>query len=161
MYSMVTFCLANLWASSLPSLLLWPRTHCNLTQFCIEVYHSIVSRTSGDVVLATAAQLSEHMTGVWGNSNSWEILESLMQWTLWVWARTTSATRWGPDPRGMHFLKTGTNPYSWPYPTHEAGSWPNRLTTRAIFVKTGWQEPSASRQDWCTVFFFSYACHLP
>jgi len=30
------------------------------------------------------------------------------------------------DPRGGHFFKkrTGTNPYSWPYPTQEVGSWP-------------------------------------
>jgi len=38
-----------------------------------------------------------------------------------VWRRRT-------EPGGYFLLKTGTLPYSWPYPTHEAGPDPNRPT---------------------------------
>ena len=36
------------------------------------------------------------------------------------------------EPRDGHVLKTGTNPYSWPYPTHEAGTDPNWTMTRTF-----------------------------
>jgi len=39
----------------------------------------------------------------------------------------------------VFLLKTDTNPYSWPYPTHEAGSWPQptheRQKTRGLWPR--------------------------
>jgi len=36
---------------------------------------------------------------------------------------------------GQFFWEAGTIAYSWPYPTHEAWSWPNRFTKR-VFLET-------------------------
>ena len=79
------------------------------------------------------------------------IFASWKCYILGMWLNTTSTDpvgryyighEAGPDPGGGHLLKTGTNPYSWPYPTHDVGSWPTR---RAIFLKTG-------RQGRCSVY---------
>ena len=45
------------------------------------------------------------------------------------------------EPGGYFLLQTDTNPYSWPYPTHEAGSWPQptheRQKTRSYVCLSG------------------------
>jgi len=60
MYSAAAACFASLSASSLPTISLWPGTHSNLTQLCIEssMRAFMVSRTSCEVVLAAAKALS-------------------------------------------------------------------------------------------------------
>jgi len=40
--------------------------------------------------------------------------------------------------RRVFLLKTDTNPYSWPYPTHEAGSWPQPTHERQQTCRGLW-----------------------
>ena len=48
-----------------------------------------------------------------------------------TWKRRFFAVGHRKTEPGWYFLsKTDTNPYSWPYPTHEAGSWPQPIHER-------------------------------